>query len=200
VTGTRPVRLFFQDFRTLQRAADAEVGQRVTLSRSDRQKLKGRLTNGLVAEGRFVKVVGFIGVGPPGPHANSSGESVNCKLKNQANNDFHISLVERQGESEFASIVVEMIPQRRPAGWTIPKLNRIERDGHKVLVTGALFYDNEHVVNADSRHPIGGQPKRFSLWEIHPIKEFLVCLRPNNSCNETRLNEWTTLLAFTPNL
>jgi hypothetical protein len=194
---TRPVRLFFTDFKTLQRAADAGVGQDVTLTKTDRQTLKAVVTNGTIAEGRLIKVVGFIAAGSPGPHANSSGESVNCKLQNQGNNDFHISLVERQGQDEFAAIVVEMIPQRRPAGWTIPKLRKIQRNGQKVLITGALFYDNEHRVNSESRSPIGGQPKRFSLWELHPIKDFFVCLKPGNRCNETRLNEWTTLVAFT---
>ena len=37
VRQTRPVRLFFNDFKTLQRAADDSVGQDVTLSKSDRE-------------------------------------------------------------------------------------------------------------------------------------------------------------------
>jgi len=197
VRQMRPVRLLFQDFKTLQGVADDSVGQQRGLTKADRQSLRGEVTNGVIAEGRLVKIVGFIAAGPSGPHANSSGESVNCRLKNQGNNDFHISLVERQGQSEFAGIVVEMIPQGRPPEWTIPKLRNIQRNGYKVLIAGALFYDNEHRVNFDARNPIGGQPRRFSLWEIHPITDFFVCLKPGNRCSETRLNEWTTLVAFT---
>lgn len=196
--GARPKQLTFADFQKLQEQADDLVGQQVhlKLERADRDKLRNlRVSNGVVAEGSFVKVVGFIASRPAPPHATSK-ESVNCRLTGQVNNDFHISIVERAGATEFDGVVVEMIPQPRPAGWTVPKLKKV--GPRKVLITGSLLYDNEHVVNANRRKPIGGQPKRFSLWEIHPVKDFFVCIRANNACNENQSKEWTKLVDFQP--
>jgi len=194
--GARPKALTFADLLKLQEEADDLVGQQVhlKLERADRGKLTNlRVSNGVVAEGSFVKLIGFIASRPALPHA-TSRESVNCRLTGQINNDFHISIVERAGAAEFDGVVVEMIPQRRPAGWTVPKLKKV--GARKVLIMGSLFYDNEHVVNANSRKSIGGQPKRFSLWEIHPVKDFFVCMRANNACNENRLTEWIKLVDF----
>lgn len=67
-----------------------------------------------------------------------------------------------------------MIPQiAKPAGWDSVTLNRLA--GKQVPPVGGLSYDNEHLVNDGPAHPKSGQPKRFSLWEIHPITAFYVC-------------------------
>jgi len=141
-----------------------------------------RVTTGTVREGRLVKVGGFLAAGLE-PHANTSGESVNCRFTQSANNDFHISIVENTGEDEFKGIVVEMIPQGRSADWTLAKLRSVRQQGKRVLVVGALFYDNIHMVNDDPNHPIGGQPKRVSLWEVHPIARFFICTKANDNCS-----------------
>ena len=57
---------------------------------------------------------------------------------------------------------------------------------------GGLTYDNEHLVNADPQNPKGGQPKRLSLWEIHPITAFLLCRR-TNGCDATHPEDWVRL-------
>jgi hypothetical protein len=63
-----------------------------------------------------------------------------------------------------------MIPQLpRPPGWDAITLNGLHADQAQVLVIGGLTYDNDHSVNADPQHPKRGQPKRLSLWEIHPV-------------------------------
>jgi hypothetical protein len=64
-----------------------------------------------------------------------------------------------------------------------------------VLVVGGLLYDNEHLVNDDPSQPKGGQPKRFSLWEIHPITEFLVCEQAGG-CDPVARAQWTALSAW----
>jgi len=89
-----------------------------------------------------------------------------------------------------------MIPQDRPYGWTIAKLNKIRTLGRMIKVTGGLFYDNLHTVNNDAANPVGGQPARFSLWEIHPITKFHVCNKANNSCDPATSSDWKTLNAF----
>jgi hypothetical protein len=175
--------LSFADLRSLQQKANNLVGQHNQLTQVERDSLVNlSVTSGTVSEGRLVKVRGFLAAGLE-PHANTSGESVNCRFTQSENNDFHISVVENAGEDEFKGIVVEMIPQARNPGWTLAKLINVRQQGKRVLVIGALFYDNIHTVNDDPNHPIGGQPKRVSLWEVHPITKFFVCTKAGNNCN-----------------
>ncbi len=177
--------LSFADLRSLQQKANNLVGQHNELTQAERDLLVNlSVTTGTVREGRLVKVRGFLAAGLE-PHANTSGESVNCRLTQSANNDFHISIVENTGEDEFKGIVVEMIPQGRTADWTLAKLRSVRHQGKRVLVVGALFYDNIHMVNDDPNQPIGGQPKRVSLWEVHPITGFFICMKTNNNCSVT---------------
>jgi hypothetical protein len=56
---------------------------------------------------------------------------------------------------------------------------------------GGLTYDNEHLVNGDAQHPKSGQPKRISLWEIHPITAFYVC--GTGTCDPARTEQWVPL-------
>jgi hypothetical protein len=88
-----------------------------------------------------------------------------------------------------------MIPQLpRPPGWDAATLNSLHTDQVQVLVIGGLTYDNEHLVNADPQHPKGGQPKRLSLWEVHPITAFLLCTR-TDGCDATHAEDWAPLTA-----
>jgi len=56
-----------------------------------------------------------------------------------------------------------MILRDRPDNWTSANLEARRRK--VLLIEGALLYDNMHFVNADENNPLGGQPKRISLWE-----------------------------------
>lgn len=105
------------------------------------------------------------------------------------NNDFHIPLARHPEDTEFKGIVVEMIPQGRLDGWTTQKLKRITRQGRPVVVRGQLFYDNKHVVNDDPDDVKGNEPKRFSLWEVHPVTEFHVCVTANKKCDLEKVTE-----------
>jgi len=64
-----------------------------------------------------------------------------------------------------------------------------------VLIEGQLFYDNEQLVNSDAAAPSPSQPRRMSLWEIHPITKFLVC--DKRECDPSRPSDWTPLEQFT---
>ena len=175
--------LSFADLRNLQQKANNLVGQHNELTQAERDLLVNlSVTSGSVREGRLVKVRGFLAQGLE-PHANTSGESVNCRFTQTQNNDFHISIVESAGQDEFEGVVVEMIPQARNTNWTLTKLKNIGQQGKQILVVGSLFYDNIHIVNDDPNHPIGGQPKRVSLWEVHPITKFFVCTKASNNCS-----------------
>ncbi|MBI1895043.1 MAG: SH3 domain-containing protein [Acidobacteria bacterium] len=193
--GATPIRMSFTDFASLQDQTDQlfEESQGREFDADDRALLQGfDVSNGTVGEATLVRITGFLSVGKRNPHPNTSGESVNCNIKQTANNDFHISIASSSTKDEFDGIVIEAIPQDRPGKWTIPRLKKVKTQKRKVWVEGGLFYDNPHVVNSD---PDSGssQPKRFSLWEIHPINRILVCTKTNNACNNNDESQWTRL-------
>jgi hypothetical protein len=174
------IALTFPDFARLQAKAEAKLeGHYSTLGAVDIAKLHSLKLHGKsVGERHLVEIVGYIAVLPGNskPHANT-GESVNCRLHGSKNNDFHISLTPEPGGSEYKGIVVEMIPQQRNKKWTTRRLRAIQKAGLMVRVSGQLFFDNHHRVNSDPDHNIGNQPKRMSLWEVHPITAFDVCTK-----------------------
>jgi hypothetical protein len=195
--ATGNVLLEFSDLGRLQNEAQGIVGQR-TVPKNRGALSSFRVSSGTVGEGSAVLVSGFIGVNNPGPHPNT-GESVNCNLTPASENDFHINITPGANQAQFGGIVVEMIPQGRPGTWSIAKLETLRQKQVRVLVAGSLFYDSIHVVNDDPQHPIGGQPQRFSLWEIHPISNFFVCGRADNQCDPRAKADWIPLADFVPN-
>jgi uncharacterized protein YoxC len=177
----------FADFRSLQDEASRLVGQGKPLTQVERATLKNLNTaQGRVAEGDAVRVVGYL-VGNPRVEGK---EAVNCRLNGVANSDFHVSLAPAPSDTEFSGIVIEMIPQNRPPGWTIEKLRKVMQASRQVMVVGQLFYDNSHRVNGDSNNPTQG-PKRFTVWEVHPVTSLTVCLR--DRCNPEQMGQWTAL-------
>jgi hypothetical protein len=182
-----PTTLTFDTFSQLQSAAVELVDEGVEIPPAERDKIKSiETTEGTVGEGSRVRLVAFLSEGTP--HANS-GESVNCNLRREANNDIHVSVTETKDGSEFEGIVVEMIPQDRPANWTSSKIDNLR--GKVLLIEGGLFYDNLHFTNGDAKNPMGGQPKRFSLWEIHPVTSLKVCKKARVSqCDPDKASDW----------
>jgi hypothetical protein len=178
-----------KDFANLQKQADArfsdanDLGCPSTYANPSKNVrlhclTKLKIQGGSVSEQDPVELIGFLAKsesksGPP--KANVGGESVNCRLTGTTNNDFHINIVASPSDSEFKGVVVEMIPQDRSDEWVLSKLRAIQKAKLQVRVRGQLMLDNKHRVNADESDPIGGQPKRMSLWEIHPVMEFDVC-------------------------
>lgn len=104
-------------------------------------------------------------------------ESVNCG-RNVPNepvfHDIHISLGDQPGADECSGFVAEMIPHGRPASWTAQKVLKLKDGSVPIRVTGQLMFDSSHVPCAAGR-PVGSNPARASLWEIHPIYKFEVC-------------------------
>lgn len=191
--------LTFKDFESLQAQVETKFGGHYsTLTKPDRARLRKLTTSaGQVGEGNLVRIIGFIAVQPSTsePHANESGESVNCRLTGGGNNDFHISLTPKPDGSEFDGIVVEMIPQQRNQDWTTGRLKKAQQEHRAVRVRGQLFFDNHHKVNSDPAQKITNQPKRMSLWEVHPVTEFDVCTKA--SC-EANGSGWTPLEKWQP--
>ena len=183
--------------KRLQKEAENVLPQRDNreLDAEDRKKLtKFDLGDCVVGEGSAVRVAGYVA---PSGHSRSAGahlgaeESVNCGLGGSANVDFHIPITAAaHGEDECHGVVVEMIPQGRPdhPGWTLEALHDLATKRRLVLVVGRLFYDNEHLVRATCSGPPLDQPKRASLWEVHPIVEFYVC--KDAACSAASAKGW----------
>jgi hypothetical protein len=181
--STTPIVLTFYDIPVLQKQADAVVksGPHARVLGRDRAKLRN-LTVGdkHVGEGDSVSMVGFL----VGKATANVGESANCYLRGQANNDFEIRFAQKAHVPEKDAIVAEMIPQNRPKEWTLAALRGLANDGRQILITGQLMFD--------SHHKIGDSP-RFSLWEVHPTTRLLVCQRPDNNCDPAVADQWKPL-------
>jgi hypothetical protein len=196
-----PQTLTFQDFADLEAQMEQRFGGKfATLDKPDRARLRNfTVSSGTVSERDFVQIIGFIAEKPlkpkkSQPHPNT-GESVNCNLTAGDDNDFHINLTPKAHDTEYDGIVVEMIPQGRDDAWTTDRLRAVQDANLQIRARGQLLLDNHHRVNKDEQHPQGGQPKRFSLWEVHPIVEFDVCTAAACTANSP---SWKPLEDFTP--
>ena len=87
--------------------------------------------------------------------------------------------------------MVESVPQSLAAhpSWTSAGFRKLATAGRRVMIVGPLFWDNEHLVNDDCAHLKPGQPRRASLWEIHPITEVWVCA--DDACSASQPTGWT---------
>lgn len=109
------------------------------------------------------------------------------------NHDIHISVMPIGTETnECNGIVAEMSPHHRPPEWTAENVNKLSGSHTPVRVTGQLLFDSSHSPCENGQ--IGsGDPKRFSLWEIHPIYKFEVCTGDCEGAGVwTSLEEWAS--------
>jgi len=165
---------------------------------TDRSPLK------ILGEGKLVTLKAFV------LKARQEGaESVNCKghLLNETDktdfyHDIHISFVDDANKSqsgdtkaisdkkECTGIVAEMSPHHRPDNWTADNVNRVATAQALVRITGQQFFDSSHVPCSNGA-PVGSNPKRISLWEIHPIYKFEVCTGDCAGAGQwVSLDEW----------
>lgn len=153
-----------------------------------------------MGEGELVVFEGFVF------HARQEcKETVNCGTvppNVNASHDIHIALLEEprktkltaakadQDKEECTGFVAEMIPHHRPAEWTACNVNDVAEKGLRVRVAGQRFFDGSHLPCKNGL-PQGSNPKRISLWEIHPIYSFEVC--PQGDCAD---GGWVPLEKF----
>jgi hypothetical protein len=187
----------FQELGLLQTKADALIGEQVLPDAARRQLLASiSVAGGTFGEGMPVRLRGYLAPHDPAKPASGTHEggieSVNCRLTDQPSRDIHIPIVANVGDDECSGVVVEMIPQGRPEhpGWTKENIWKIQKEGRPVLFVGPLFYDSEHLKNADCAHLRQGQPKRMSLWEVHPVVEFYVC-KAGHGCDPASSGDWS---------
>ena len=141
-----------------------------------------------LGEGNYVSYVAVI----KNAHYSDTtgGEAVNCNTSGNPPNDIHIVLMSDPNDlDECHSTTAEMSPHYRPTNWTPAMLNAL---GKPVRIKGQLFYDNSHSICTASSRP---NPKRASLWEIHPVYSIEVCASNNlDECrNSTDPTEWKLL-------
>ena len=141
-----------------------------------------------LGEGRYVEYVAFIEDAHYSDVAN--GEAVNCNIPGDPTNDIHIVLVQHPSDDPCSSTTAEMIPHYRPSSWTDKSLMAIKQ--HPVKLRGPLFYDDAHTPCTATSRP---NPKRASLWEIHPLYSIQVCrLLDLDQCrNSTNASDWVAL-------
>ncbi len=102
-------------------------------------------------------------------------ETCNCKTKDPAYRDTHIELTpdEEHTGPEYR-VIVEVTPRIRAimaakgVDWSTEALKET-LIGHKVKVSGWLFYDAEHKGQSFATNPGNEKDWRASCWEIHPI-------------------------------
>jgi hypothetical protein len=145
---------------------------------------------------------GFLSNGSTPSHL--QGESCNCNLTADDAVDFHIGIgfgafpLSSQILSQLKhgadlrdmpksvstplsqnSVIVEMTPHYRAQfypGWTITKLQGAS--GSLIKVVGQMIVDNAH---SNPKEDCGFSNSnvstcwRMSVWEIHPVTQFLVC-------------------------
>jgi hypothetical protein len=143
-----------------------------------------------LGEGTRVRFRGFIlGAHDARPNFFRGGESCNCNRRGTRWNDIHMTLAESKDAQACDGIVAEMSPHYRPALWHEDMLGLAS--ARPVVVEGQLFFDADH-------EPCGsgklGNPKRASLWEIHPVYELLVCRHERlEQCPLDDPNAWVPL-------
>jgi len=183
--GSSPLLLDVADFKTLQQDIDTlrhidSTKHEAKFERTREQLQHLATSKEAVSEGDLVSVSGFLHHAMDG----ADDETVNCGGRDGKDTHLNVNAAQPVGTTfdEWSGIVVEVIPQAPLPGWTKAQhdaardaLQAVRDAKLPVLAVGALTYDNEHLVNGDKTHPNGSNPKRMSLWEIHPVTQLFVC-------------------------
>ena len=177
---TRGLRsIIYQDLIDLQNASAG-----IPKNLEDRSRLE------TMGEGDYVSYIAFI----KGAHYSdvSKGEAVNCNIPGNSTNDIHIVLMSNPDDKdECDSTTAEMSPHYRPAEWTPDNLSTLT--DHPVRIKGQLFYDGSHTPCTGHSRP---NPKRVSLWEIHPVYSIEVCSGVTVEECSTGNAQWTPLAEY----
>jgi hypothetical protein len=144
-----------------------------------------------MGEGQYVSYIAFI---KEAKYSNADkGEHVNCDIPGNATNDIHIVLMKDIDDNDDChSTTAEMSPHYRLPSWTPENLNAVK--DHPVRIQGQLFFDgNHHTPCHGNTRP---NPKRASLWEIHPVYAVDVCSETTIAECRSGTAEWTSLSNF----
>lgn len=189
-----PVPLVFEDFTSLQEAADKITDLRKQIKTS-RDQLSDMITSkggAQIGEGTLVQFVTFLFEARFSNVGKGKGELVNCKLTKKEDNDIHIELMmDPKDDDPCNGVTAEMSPHFRPEAWNELASLEIKTP---VRITGPLFFDGSHHPCHDDVRPT---PHRISVWEIHPVYQFEVCTAKSlKTCDVRDNSKWIPLDQF----
>lgn len=173
----RPVPLTFALFDRLQREL---VGRGIEFGDAhsfpeDRAVLRDFVRDDegrRLGEGSYVELVGYV------PHADrAAAESVTCGFAASEFIDTHVNVSPRPGDIDLCeTVVVELSAHFRPEAWGRFHFAKFVREmkTHPVRFRGHLMLDAGHRACGDPKKK-KTDPKRRSLWEIHPVYSIDVC-------------------------
>jgi len=187
-----PVNVDFTVLRQLQQ----DAANRVTFGNDTKLPVNRSLLHnftskvGSIGEGSVVRLAAFV---IDAHYSNlGQGESVNCKQGDKESNDIHIVLGENSNKDDpCTSTTAEISPHFRPDIWNPDTLN--QNNVHMFRFTGQLFFDASHVPCSGGTGP---NPKRSSLWEIHPVYAVDICVEASNRCSADSDLNWQSLVDF----
>ena len=99
------------------------------------------------------------------------GSLETCNCHSKIYKDIHIELVMDSTDTDKSDgVIVEVTPRFKDKhpDWTTALLKKLIL-GHKVRITGFLFYDKEHENASKNTRSNGKHDWRGTCWEIHPI-------------------------------
>ena len=112
-------------------------------------------------------IIGYVALVKSG-----DAESCNCRATDAAHMDTHIALVTDLANANDKSkhIIIEVTPRTRRR-YHFPSTSMLKKQilHKRVMVTGWLFYDSMHEVNAANTNPHGRRIWRLTCEEIHPV-------------------------------
>lgn len=191
----RPVNINFDVLHQLQRDAETagiSFGSDGKIP-PDRSVLRNLSTTaGSIGEGTVARLAAFVVKAHYSNLGKGKGESVNCKLGDRESNDVHIVLGEKSNQDdECSSATAEMSPHFRPDAWDPNVLT--DHNEHLYRFTGQLFFDASHKpCSPDGK----GNPKRSTIWEIHPVYAVDICIAAANDCTVDSDQDWVALADF----
>jgi hypothetical protein len=128
---------------------------------------------------------------------------VNCYQPNNEDNDIHIALGASSDTQECESVSAEISPHYRPTAWSdignfetkkgnlyVPNptiASRLQAPTYRI--TGQLFFDASHTPCTCDVTKCGGNPRRATNWEIHPVYKIEVC-KAGAACVENNDEDW----------
>jgi hypothetical protein len=107
----------------------------------------------------------------------TGAETCNCKANTVRLKDTHLDIVSGPGDTGLPVIaeitpVWRLIRENKNLGSWSSSTIRSKYEGHKVRITGWLFFDDIHksgAANSDPNDTKGEANWRATCWEIHPI-------------------------------
>lgn len=120
--------------------------------------------------------------------ASTGGESCNCGAHDPIDCDTHIDVALTPDAENTEHIIVEVTPRIRQimaqngVDWSSETLRNPQTGikGKWVEFTGWMFFDTDHLHEAENTNPGGSRNWRASCWELHPVTSIVISSQPHH--------------------